>query len=919
MIASLKFHRLRVLGWMLAILGTLCISASGAERPVSFNRDIRPLLSENCLKCHGGVKEAGKLNLQFLDRALKGGGSGLPAIVPVKPEASELIKRLVTKDEDDRMPKKGPPLKAAQIALFRQWIAEGAHWEKHWAYEPPQSDGKTIDATVKAHLKREKLSLSPKADRWILARRTALDLTGVPAPLEQVEAFVKDTSPHAYERWVDGLLASPAYGERWAAVWLDLARYADSRGYEKDGFRDMWRYRDWVIDAFNSDKPYDQFLTEQLAGDLLPKPTEDQLIATAFHRNTQSNDEGGVDHEEYRTYAVLDRLNTTFEVMQGTTIGCVQCHGHPYDPFVHNEYYQLLAYFNNTADVDGGNEAPTEKFYRLADNPKAVALKKQEAEDQKPLEAELARAENRQAFDDWLREMRFRREPATLTNATVSSTHGKFKLAEKGQVLLEGAAPDGTTITVDAAPAPGEFQVLSLEALPDDSLPQHGPGTGDGGNFVLSQIDIAVITPDGNAEAPLEIDRADATHEQDGFAAETLLKSAAKAKKERPRGWAIGGGTGKAQTIRFHLAKPHEITGGMKLRITLACEDTTVRHHILGSFGLAVGPEEPADKLPKPLRLLLSKDPASWNSEERAKLERHFFMTNPNLEALYQKVDRDRDALAALPICNLPIMQELTGNAVRTTRVFHRGNWMDKEEVVQPMTPAILNPWHSDYPANRLGLARWLTNGENPLTARVQVNRIWEQLFGIGLVETVEDFGTQGDHPIYQDLLDDLAVRFQTEYKWSQKKLLREIVLSEVYRQSSKTSKTLLERDPANRLLARGPRFRLTSEQLRDQALEVSGILCCKMFGPPVMPYQPPGMWATPYEGRDWVNANGDDAHRRALYTFIRRSATYPSFLTFDAPSREFCLARRTRTNTPLQALDLLDDPVFFEAADGLA
>ncbi len=916
---------LHFLPWLVgaALSASLLPSARAAE-PVSFNRQIRPILSENCVKCHGGVKEAAGLNLLFRDSALKGGKSGLPAVVPGQPEKSELIARITTEDADDRMPKKRAPLKQAQITLLKQWIAQGAQWQKHWAYEPPHKSGRSLDAIVKARLAKEGLGLSPEADRWTLARRAALDITGLPPSSEEVEAFVKDKAPDAYRRWVDRLLASSAYGERWASVWLDLARYADSKGYEKDAFRDMWRYRDWVIDAYNSDKPYDQFLLEQLAGDLLPNPTEEQIIATAFHRNTMANDEGGTDDEEFRTYAVIDRLNTTFEALQGTTIGCVQCHGHPYDPFVHQEYYELMAFFNNTADADREDEAPTRTFNARADAAKAAALKHDITANQSRLDGELARAENRQAFDHWLIEVRPAENFIPLRDLTVTSTQGKYVSHEDGRVRLEGPAPSQTTITVEATPAAGPCQALVLAALPHESLPKRGPGAAeDTGNFILTLFRAALVSDKGQAETSLEFTNARATFEQGGWPVAEALKTGPGSKGEGEGGWAIAGGTGKPQMATFLLAKPLEITAGARLRVTLECENEHWAHHVLGSFELATSQGQVSEKfaaLPKDLRDFLELDPAAWTPDQRSLAERHFFLEfNQDLAALYRSLDEERAALVALPLCNLLIMQELTGNAARTTRIFHRGNWLDKREPVEPATPKILNPWHDDYPRNRLGFALWLTNGENPLTARVQVNRVWEQLFGIGLVETLEDFGSQGDKPIYQDLLDDLAARFQTEMKWSQKTLLREIVLSRTYRQSSRTSKALLGRDPANRLLARGPRFRLPSEQLRDQALAVGGILSRTMFGPPVMPYQPPGMWLTPYEGRDWVKATGEDSRRRALYTFIRRSATYPSFITFDSPSREFCMVRRIRTNTPLQSLDLLDDPVFVEAAEGLA
>ena len=905
---------------MVACLASL---TAGGKDPIDFNRQIRPILADNCLKCHGGVKEAGGLNLQFRDQALKGGKSDLPAIVPGKPDTSELFRRVTTDDEDDRMPKKAGRLTGNQIDLLKQWIAEGATWGKHWAYEPPRKTGRSIDAIVEDGLKAKGLALSPPADRRTLARRTALDLTGLPPTPEEVELFVKDKSKDAYEKWVDNLLASPAYGERWAAVWLDLARYADSKGYEKDSFRDMWRYRDWVIDALNEDMPYDEFLVEQLAGDLLPNKSDAQIIATAFHRNTPENDEGGTDNEEFRTYAVIDRLNTTFDAIQGTTIGCVQCHGHPYDPFVHHEYYELMAFLNNTADADLDNSAPTRNFYTRTDAAKARELDQKIAAAQKRMEAELGSEDIRRQLDAWLREMKPPESFLPLSNSIVSSTEGKYQVQEDGRVRLEGTGPSQTTITVEATPAAGPCEALVLAMLPDDKLPNRGPGAVDGGNFILTRIRATLIAENGGAESALEFTNARATFEQNGWPVIDALTSGRGKQKEGEGGWAISGGTGKAQTATFLLTNTVDVPAGAKLKVVLECENKQWGQHVLGCFRLGTSSVKEPEKLaalPKDLRLVLDKERASWTKEEKGLVERHFFAgLNPEAKALVEGLEEDRKALAALPVCNLPVMSELTGKEARVTRIFHRGNWLDKADTVQPSTPQVLNAWHEDYPRNRLGLVKWLTNGENPLTARVEVNRVWEQLFGAGIVETLEDFGTQGDKPAYQELLDELAVRFQTDLKWSHKRLLREIVLSRVYRQSSKASPALLEADPGNRLLARGPRFRLSSEQLRDQALAVAGLLSKKMFGPPVMPYQPPGMWLTPYEGRDWTTAKGEDSRRRAIYTFIRRSATYPSFVTFDAPSREYCMVRRIRTNTPLQSLDLLNSPVFFEAAEGLA
>src|SRR6266850_5472030 len=535
-----------------ALSFSLC---AGAEKPVSFNQEIRPLLNAHCVKCHGGVKETGGLNLLFRDAALKGGKSGLPAVVPGKPMESELIARLTTTDEDDRMPKKAGPLRPEQIELLKRWINEGARWEEHWAYVPPKKSGRSIDDIVKARLTTEKLSLSPEADRWTLARRTALDITGLPPTTEDVDAFVKDNSSNAYERWVDRLLASTAYGERWAAVWLDVARYADSKGYEKDAIRDMWRYRDCVIDAFNRDMPYDQFLTEQLAGDLLPSPTEEQLIATAFHRNTQSNDEGGTDDEEFRTYAVIDRLNTTFDAVQGTTIGCVQCHGHPYDPFTHTEYYQLLAFFNNTADADREDEAPTRRFYARADSEKVSLLEQRIAAIQRQLDSELKSVENGEAFEKWLREMRPAENFPPLRDQRVTSTKGHYAVQDDGRVRLEGETPAETTITVEGTPAPGQFGALVLTALPDDSLPKRGPGAAITGNFILSRVHAALIAVGGELETQLEFTNARASFEQNHWAVADTLKTGSDEKAKSEGGWAIAGGVGKPQTATFSLAR----------------------------------------------------------------------------------------------------------------------------------------------------------------------------------------------------------------------------------------------------------------------------------------------------------------------------------------------------------------------------
>lgn len=912
----------------IAVVSLLPFCGSAAEAPIQFNRDIRPILNAHCIKCHGGVKEAGELNLQFRDQALKAGKSGEIAVVPGKPEESEFYKRLTADDPTERMPKKEEPLPPEKIALLKRWIAEGAKWENHWAYNPPRGTGQSIDALVEARLRGEKLALSPETDLRTLARRMALDLTGLPPEPTRVDALEKAAAQNhdaALAAYADELLQSPAYGERWAAPWLDLARYADSKGYEKDGLRDMWRYREWVVDALNAGLPYDRFVTMQLAGDLLPAATpeagEEQVIATAFHRNTPQNDEGGTDDEEFRTYSIIDRVNATFDALQGTSIGCVQCHGHPYDPFVHNEYYQLFAFLNNTADADRDDSTPTRKFRAHADAAKATALERDLAAAQAKIDAITRGPVLRKGLETWLAQTHSGPDATPLTAVTATSTAGTYQVQKDGRVVLQKSVPDRTTISVTGQ-ASGEITALVLEAIPEAALPSHGPGASEGaGNFIVTRLRAAALQ--NGQETPLEIASATSTYAQDGWPVAEAVKTGPGPKNEGEGGWAIAGGTGKPQSATFTLAKPVTLAAGAQLRVTIECENERWPRHVLGSFRLATahpshGPQVAA--VPEAIRKLLEKDPAKWKVEERAKVERHYYTgADATLVPLFKSLDDTRAALAMLPVCDLPIMQELPEKSARQTHVFERGNWMVKGEVVTPKTPQILNRWHDDYPRNRLGLAMWLTNGENPLTARVQVNRVWEQLFGIGLVETLEDFGSQGDKPMYQDLLDELAVRFQTTMKWSQKALLREIVLSRTYRQSSKASKALTERDPTNRLLARGARYRLSNEQVRDQALAISGLLSRKMGGPPVKPYQPPGTWQTPYNGADWKTSEGEDAHRRAIYTLIRRSATYPSMVTFDAPNREFCVVRRVRTNTPLQSLDLLNSPVFMEAATGLA
>ena len=660
-----------------------------AENAVDFRGEVLPILSKSCFACHGNDEKTREADLRLDVRAEAiRDYDGARPIVPGNGDASEVMARITSEDEDERMPPAdhGQPLSSAQVDLLRHWIEQGAPYDAHWAFVPPkQADmpdvaleswsRNAIDHFVLAELERRSMKPSDEADRYVLIRRLYLDLIGLPPTPVQVDSFVNDDSDGAYDKVVDQLLKSPRFGERWAQMWLDLARYADSMGYEKDLPRTIWRYRDWVIDAFNDDMPFDQFTIEQLAGDLLPDATLEQKLATALHRNTLTNQEGGTDDEEFRVAAVKDRVDTTLQVWMGLTMGCAKCHSHKYDPITQRDYYQFYAFFNQTADRDLGDDSPT------------------------------------------------------LLTPTADQSKEMARLDEQISKLEQAATKD-------------DARQKELEAF----------------------------------------------------------------KKQR----------------------------------------------------------------------------------------------------------------AAIKPPKTPVMQELPPNKRRTTHIQVRGNFLERGDAVEGAVPAAFGKLPKGAPSNRLGIGKWLVQRDNPLTARVQVNRIWSRLFGRGIVLSEEDFGTQGVAPTHPELLDWLAVEFMNR-GWSLKQLLRLIVNSATYRQSSHVTEELAKADLENRWLARGPRFRLEAEIVRDQALAAAGILSDKTHGPSVMPPQPPGIWKITYSALKWQTSQGDDRHRRSIYTYWRRTSPYPSMLTFDAGTRETCVLRRVRTNTPLQALITLNDPVYVEAAAGLA
>jgi mono/diheme cytochrome c family protein len=916
----------------------LCLAASaaaeqGPERPVDFVRDVRPILAKNCFACHGPDEHDRQAELRLdTPEGAFGELNGNRPFTPSDADASEALRRITSTDEGERMPPadSGKTLTAEEIETIRRWIEQGAAWKSHWAFEKPVqaplpdvSDPawcKTEwDRFVLALLDREGLGPSPEADRYTLARRVALDLTGLPPPPEVVREFVNDPLPEAYERLVDRLLNSPAYGERWARVWLDLARYADTRGYEKDRTRTMWPYRDWVIEAFNRDLPYDQFTREQLAGDLLPEPTQSQLVATAFHRNTMVNEEGGTDDEEFRVAAVKDRVDTTLQVWMGLTMGCAKCHSHKYDPISQREYYQFYAFFNQTEDSDRGDERPTLPITL----PDQERKRRELAAAIKEIETRLASVtpELQQAAETWAAEMRpqsggwIALKPREMKAASGST----LTLQEDGSVLASAESPAKETYTLSLPLEAGTLTGIRLEALPDKSHPKAGVGRSPGdGNFVLSGIRVE-LAPRDESPIALPLAKAEADFSQDGYPVAHAIKNDNPTK----HGWAVSPKQSEPHTAVFTLEKSPAVEAGAELIVTLDHQfEFAYPGFSLGRFRLSVtGDQQPAlhPALPENIAALVRLVPAE-RSEAQSRQLHEYFAANvaPANEPLRTELARLRAERAAIKPIPLPVMRELAADKRRTTNIHIRGSFLDQGEPVGPAALPSFHSWPDDAPLTRVGVAEWLTSRENPLTARVAVNRHWAYFFGRGLVETEEDFGSQGQPPTHPELLDWLAVEFMDQ-GWSFKKLCKQMVMSATYRQSSRVTPELVERDRFNRLLARGPRFRLEAEMVRDNALAVSGLLSRKMFGPSVMPMQPEGIWRSTYNTDKWITSPGEDRYRRSLYTFIKRTSPYPAMVTFDAPSREICSIRRVATNTPLQALVTLNDPVYVEAAQSLA
>jgi len=914
-----------------------------SDDEVHFSRDVRPILNQNCMPCHGGVRQKNGVSFLFREEALGTGKSGKRTIVPGKPNESELIARVTSSDPEARMPYHAPPLPRQQIDVLRRWIKQGAKWEDHWAFVAPKPQAlpnikhtdwprQPLDRFILVRLEKQGLSPTPEADKSALLRRVSLDLTGLPPAPQEQASFLADSSPNAYEKQVDRLLASPHYGERWASMWLDLARYADTKGYEKDLERPgVWPYRDWVINAFNRNIPYDRFVIAQLAGDLLPNATFEDKIATSFHRQTPVNDEGGTDDEEFRTVAVMDRSATTWSVLNGLTMNCVQCHSHPYDPIRHVEYYKSLAFFNTTEDADLPEDTPVLRVPKdKARYPEAAHLQQEFAQ----LDSEVvSRGRQVEEQSQW--------SPIRIASATASATLAwQWEASELERRLadLKAEKPAPTKekkqrkylqqAVADARKrARAEAGKKTPLPIADGDLEAHSDISGKQTFELIAKVDAPLMTALRIEVYPTDkevarhtpelgfiVDRIDAWVTGDRGQerkivfhflvpdSESSLESATSAAIEAKRELTDDPGANGFQTVPnlFHTRwvvgvsdKPIKLSRGnqIKLRLTQT-QEIDDKPALVRRVHLSVSGDESWQKL-------ANDDGWSGKLAQLTKLTRQ---------------------LKKIPTVPLPIMVDERDYDRRATLEFERGNFLTKiGPPLAPDVPGIFPRLPEGAPPNRLTLAKWFFAPGQPLTARTAVNRYWEQLFGTGIVETLENFGSVGEEPSHPELLDWLALHFQNDLHWDMKALLRELVTSATYRQSAKASPALIETDPHNRLLARGPQQRLTAEMVRDQALSASGLLSDEMGGPPVMPPQPEGVWNTVYNDSQWKDATGPDRYRRAIYTYIKRTSGYPSFLAFDASDHDTSLARRIPTNTPLQALVTLNDPVYFEAAQALA
>ncbi len=1047
------------------------LKGASAISPKSEPSAVRNILSENCFSCHGPdakTRKSGKtlLRLDLPESAKADVGEEPPAIVPGHPEKSELIRRITTADEDDKMPPtdSGKKLTPQEIELLKKWIQQGAEFATHWSYVPPRRyplpdvrefrwPKNSIDYFLLARLEEAKLKHAPEAEKATLIRRLTLDLTGLPPTIAEVEQYLEDRKPGAYERLVDRVLKQEAFGEHWARLWLDQARYADSSGYADDPSRTIWAYRDSVVKSLNANQPFDQFTIDQIAGDLFQDPTDEQLIATAFHRNTMTNNEGGTSDEEFRNVAVVDRVNTTMAVWMGTTMACAQCHNHKYDPITQEDYFRLFAILNNTSDDDKGDESPILPLFTPEQKVQRSHWQTSIGRLEKVLKTSTPQLDRDREKWEGLSKVEPHWTP--FNSIKIQSREGaKARVLDNGTVEVDrGGKTDSYVLTI-APPANEPLTALRLEVLPMPGVPDRGVGHADG-NFVVTRVigEIVPVIPtkltgrflridligkdrilsvaevqvfngatniatkgeanqsstasDGPAKLAIDgntngnyAEARSTTHTAQSTDPwwELDLKSSASVDRimiwnrtdhapERLNGFKISLLNEKRETIWQHQAQsapslnvelvpdgrqsfefsnasasfsqtdfdaervikktdnkstgwavaprvlePHSLTLVPEVPIVVGTGSNlvvTVEQHSKTDYATiarlkvssSVDPRAPElARVPRSVFSILALKSDARSESQRQEVLDYYLSIAPGLNSPRAELAAVKKQLAdSKPYTTVPILKELTGEKRRKTNVQRRGNFLDLGSEVTNGLPRVFFASPSSETPDRLALARWLVDNKNPLTARVVVNRLWESIFGVGLVRTSEEFGVQGELPSHPELLDWLATEVVAR-QWDLKQMIRLMVTSAAYRQNSRVIPEILAQDPDNRLLARGPRFRLSAEMIRDQALFVSGLLSPKMYGPPVRPPQPKtGLSAAFGSATDWDPSTGEDRFRRALYTTWRRSNPYPSMATFDAPNREVCLVRRERSNTPLQALVTLNDPVYVEASQSLA
>ena len=899
-----------------------------ADAPLDFNRDIRPILFDNCVACHGPDAKSRPTDLRLDDEtSAKSDLGGHFAIVPGKPLESEIWKRITSTDPDEVMPprKSGRTVSAGDREKLRAWIEQGAKWQKHWSLVPPVAPKvpavraaervrNPIDSFLLARLEREGMSFSPPAARATLIRRLSLDLTGLPPTPSEVDDFVADASADAYERLVDRLLASPRYGERQVLDWLDAARYSDTNGYQTDGTRTMWPWKDAVVASLNRNQPFDEWTIEQLAGDLLPNATMQQKIASGFHRNHMLNGEGGRIAEESRVEYVLDRVETTSTVWLGLTLGCCRCHNHKYDPFSQKEFYSLYAYFNSideAGNVDrGGNASPVMKITTPAQQAQVAAIQAQIDSFEPKLAAVAApNAEELAAWEEAAQQKIADVEggrvwqsldPASLTSARGQTLEKRNDLS----IFASGANPETDIYTLSGTMPPGNYTGLRLEALTDPSFTAKAHARSDSGNFVLTELQVEA------AGQPAKFKSAKADYEQGGFPITAAYDG------QNGTGWAVHkpGDMEHVRTAVLVFEGPLAVKEGTTLTFRLKFESPH-KFHNLGRFRLslttAVDPNIPG-QLPYPANIVETLRVAPEKRTDAQKKGLSDLLHEEKRKSLRDEQARVKLHLTDLQKSFVEVMVMAERAQPRPTKILLRGQYDKPGDAVTHGVPAQLHPLQEGAPTNRLGLARWIVDPKNPLTARVMVNRYWQSFFAVGLVKTTEDFGTQGEWPSHPELLDWLATEFARD--WDVKQIHRLIVLSEAYRQSSHATPVLLEKDADNRLLARGPRLRLPTQLLRDQALAASGLLVERIGGAPVKPYQPPGLWEDFSFGQiRYQQDHGESLYRKSLYVFWRRSVAPTSF--FDIGGRTVCSVKQPRTNTPLHALTMLNDTAYAEAA----